>query len=114
MPPLLRTVIIPNNPSAILHMDTVNDYLHKELQARRMSGPFSREEVELILHGPFQSSPLIVAIQPQQPGTPDKCRVCCHLSKVTKNCVSVNSHIHKEDFPTRFDIASKVAEMVSV
>ena len=78
-----------------------------------MSGPFSHEETELILHGPFQSSPLIMAVQPQYPGVPDKLRVCWHLSKSTRAHPSVNSYIHKADFPTRFDLASKVAHMVS-
>jgi hypothetical protein len=79
-----------------------------------MSGPFSREEAEAILRGPFFSSPLVVDVQPQQPGTPDKIRICRHLSKASKSHPSVNSHIRKEDFPTRFDLASKVAEIVSL
>jgi len=114
MPSISSTVIIPNNPSVLPYMDTVSDYLRKELLTGRMSGPFSREEVELILLGPFQSSPLIVSVQPQEPGTPDKLRICRHLSKATKIHASVNSHIRKEDFPTRFDMASKVADMVSI
>jgi hypothetical protein len=113
MPPLLQTLIIPNNPSAIFHADVIDEYLRKEVLARRMSGPFSREEAELIMRGPFQSSPLIVSIQPQQPGVPDKLRICRHLSKATKTHSSVNSHICKDSFPTRFDTASKVAEIVS-
>jgi len=114
MPSLLHTVILPNNPSASLYMDAVDEYLLKELCAGRMSGPFSRDETELIMHGPFQSSPLIVAVQPQHPGIPDKLRICQHLSKSTKTHPSVNSHILKDDFPTRFDMASKVANMVSI
>ena len=113
MPPLLHTVILPNNPSIQPHMDFIDEYLQKELLAGRMSGPFSCMETELILRGPFQSSPLIVAVQPQHPGVPDKLRVCRHLSKSTKTHASVNSHIRKEDFPTRFDLATKVAHMVS-
>jgi hypothetical protein len=37
-----------------------------------MSGPFSCQEAELILHGPFFSSPFVVNVQPQQPSTPTK------------------------------------------
>jgi hypothetical protein len=113
MPSLLHTVVLPNNPSTLLYVDAVDEYLLKELSAGRMSGPFSREETELIMRGPFQSSPLIVAVQPQHPGIPDKLRICRHLSKSTKTHPSVNSHIFKDDFPTRFDVASKVANMVS-
>ena len=113
MPPLLQTVILPNNPSVTQHFDAIEDYLSKEVLSGRMSGPFSQEETELILRGPFQSSPLIVSVQTQQRGVPDKIRICQHLSKATKVHHSVNSHIHKEDFPTRFDMASKIADMVS-
>ena len=113
MPPLLQTVILPNNPSAAQHSEAIEDYLCKEVLSGRMSGPFSREETELILQGPFQSSPLIVSVQTRQCGIPDKIRICQHLSKATKAHPSVNSYIHKEDFPTRFDMASKIADMVS-
>jgi len=113
MPPILQTVIIRNNPSFLEHADTIFEYLHKEVSSGRMSGPFSQDVVERILRGPFHSSPLIAAIQPQGPGEPDKIRICRHLSKSTKDDASVNSHIAKEDFPTRFDTASKVADIVS-
>jgi len=79
-----------------------------------MSGPFSQEMVECILRGPFQSSPLIVSVQPQGPDEPDKIRICRHLSKSTRNIRSVNSFISKHDFPTCFDTASRVADMVSL
>jgi hypothetical protein len=113
MPPILQTVIIPNNPSILPHMTFIQEYLSKELVAGRISGPFAREETELILRGPFQSSPLIVSAQPQEPGIPDKLRICRHLSKATKSHASVNSHIRKDDFPTRFDMALAVAGIVS-
>jgi hypothetical protein len=113
MPPLTDAVILPNNPSTYPYLQDIQDYLQKELSAGRMSGPFSRGEAELILRGPFFSSPFVVDVQPQQPGTPDKIRICRHLSKASKSHPSVNSHIRKEDFPMRFDFASKVAEIVS-
>ena len=105
---------MPNNPSTISYLDTVSDYLTKEVTAGRLSGPFSQEVSEQILRGPFQSSSLIVSVQPQEPGVPDKLRVCQHLSKTTKVHASVNSHIRKDDFPTCFDTASKVADIVSL
>ena len=79
-----------------------------------MDGPFSRDIITSILRGPFFVSPLIVSVQPQGLGEPDKLRVCCHLSKSNKLTTSVNSHIKKEDFPTRFDTASRVADIVSI
>ena len=113
MPPLLHTIVFPNNPSSFLYTDAVDEYLCKEPFVERMSGLFSHEEMELIMRGPFQSSPLIVVVQPQHPGIPNKLWICRHLSKSTKTHPSVNSHILKDDFPTRFDVASKVAKMVS-
>lgn len=112
MPRLSDTVIFQNHPSALLYFDTVNKYLTDELLAGRMSGPFSLQHTENILRGPIFCSPLLVSVQIQQPGTPDKLRVCRHLSKGDKNTPSMNSHIHKEDFPTRFDTASRVADIV--
>ena len=114
MPALTNGIVLPNNPSTYTYMSNIQEYLQKELLAGRMSGPFSHKETELILCGPFQSSPLIVSLQPQQRSMPDKVRICRHLSKASKLHASVNSHICKEDFPTRFNLASKVAEIVSV
>ena len=114
MPALVEPVILPNNPSTYPYMREIQDYLQKELLAGRMSGPFSCEEAEAILCGPFFSSPLVVDVQPKQPGMPDKIRICRHLSKASKSHPSVNSHIRKEDFLTCFDLASKVAEIVSL
>ncbi|PPQ88522.1 hypothetical protein CVT25_009979 [Psilocybe cyanescens] len=76
MPTLKSTHIMNNHPSCRDYPDEVAQYLHDEVTACRMSGPYSRETVERILRGPFQSSPLIVAVQPQGPGVPDKVRVC--------------------------------------
>jgi hypothetical protein len=112
MPPITDTVIFKNHHSAILHSDAIDKYLTDELNAGRMSGPFSCHHAEEILRGPFFCSPLLVSVQTQQPGTPDKLRVCRHLSKGDKNTPSMNSHIHKEDFPTRFDTALRVADIV--
>lgn len=114
MPPIIDTVIFKNHPSVLPHSDAIDKYLTDELDAGRMSGPFPRQLVGKILRGPFFCSPLLVSIQTQQPGTPDKLRVCRHLSKGDKNTASMNSHIHKEDFPTRFDTALRVADIVGL
>ena len=113
MPILSQTVIIENHPSVLQYPDTIDQYLADEVHAGRMSGPFSRDATNLILRGPFFSSPLIVSVQTQAPGIPDKLRVCRHLSKSNKTNPSVNSYLNKEDFPTRFDTASRVADIVS-
>jgi hypothetical protein len=112
MPSLTKTVILQNHPSAMQYAEIVDQYLIDEVKAGRMSGPFSRQCTEHVLRGAFFSSLLLVSVQTQQPGTPDKLRVCRHLSKGDRENPSVNSHIHKEQFPTCFDTASQVADMV--
>jgi hypothetical protein len=83
MPPLIHTVILSNHPSCIEYSLAINEYLAAEVASLRMSGPFSHEDIGCILRGPFQSSPLIVSVQPQHPGEPDKIRICRHLSKAS-------------------------------
>lgn len=113
MPVLTETIIIPNHPSVNDNLDAVRDYVKTELEADRMSGPFSQQETERILRGPFYCSPFIVATQDQGSGLPPKIRVCRNLSKDATNMPSVNSFMDKDDFPTRFDMPSRVADAVS-
>jgi hypothetical protein len=110
MPSLTKTVILQNHPSAMQYAKIVDQYLIDEVKAGRMSRPFSRQCTEHVLRGAFFSSPLLVSVQTQQPGTLDKLCVCRHLSKGNRENPSVNSHI--QQFPTRFDMASRVADMV--
>jgi hypothetical protein len=112
MPELNKTNILKNHSSTTDNMKIIDEYLEEEVMAGRMSGPFSQQQAEAILRGPFQSSPLIVVFQSQGPGEPDKVRICRHLSKSSRDIPSVNSFIHKSDFPTRFDTAARVGDMV--
>ena len=113
MPNMLATTIIPNHSSCDPFMNDILSYLAEKVHDGRMSGPLSRTEVESTLRGPFYSSPLLVSVQPQAPGTPDKIRMCKNLSKGTKSVPSVNSHILKTSFPTHFDTMSRVADILS-
>ncbi|KAF7348151.1 hypothetical protein MSAN_01768000 [Mycena sanguinolenta] len=115
LPELDQTIIIPNHRSALEDSDVIREYLDTEISKGRMSGPYTREEMERICRGPFFSSPLIVATQDQGPGLEPKKRVCRHLSKgdPSSGTPSVNDHIDKEDFPTRFDMPSQMAELVA-
>jgi hypothetical protein len=115
MPVLTHTIILPNHWTADVERDTTLEYLKTEIDAGRMSGPFTREEMERICRGPFYASPLIVATNDQGPGIPPKKRVCRNLSKADarSGTPAVNDFISKEDFPTRFDMAPAMAELVS-
>jgi hypothetical protein len=69
----------------------------------------------LVCRGPFFASPLIVASSDQGPGLEPKKRVCRNLSKGDSKAgiPAVNDYIDKADFPTRFDMPSKMADLVS-
>lgn len=106
---LSQTIIMPNNPSTLSYPDTISNYLSKEVSAGRSSGPFSQEVTEKNLTWHL-SILLIVSVQPQDLEYLTNCQ---HLSKTMKFHASINSHIHKDDFPMCFDTASKVADIVS-
>jgi hypothetical protein len=113
-PDLEKTVIFPNHSSVVQHSAFVQNYLDEEILARRMSGPFTQEEVETIFSGRFQCSPMIVSVSVQGPDLPDKLCLCRHLSKGDKHTLSTNAYIDKEKYPTKFGSAAHVAEIVSV
>jgi hypothetical protein len=112
-PTLLQTTIFPNHPSCAKHEEFICSYLLEEVEARRMSGPFSRDETETILMGPFLCSPIIITVQPQNPGEPNKLCLSRHLSKGNKQQLSTNVYIDKEKFPTKYNTTAEVAEIVS-
>lgn len=118
MPPIRKTVIIPNHSSATKHKDLVNKFIAEEDEAGRMSGPFTQERLERILGGPFVSVSFLVVEASQGPGKPSKYRICNHASKggFDEDGVwldSINSFVEKDKFPTTFDTANQVANWVS-
>ncbi|GLB41063.1 hypothetical protein LshimejAT787_0902780 [Lyophyllum shimeji] len=115
LPRLKKSIVIRNHPSVDQFPSVVQDYIDAELAAGRMSGPFSFEEVERILRGPIHSSPFLVSEQIAGPGLPPKYRVCRNLSKAdpVSGMPAINSFIDKDDFPTSFDMALKVAAAVA-
>jgi hypothetical protein len=72
MPNLESTNILPNHPSVLEHPVAVDEYLETEVAAGRMTGPLDRAIVKKILRGPFQSSPLIVAVHRKPQATPTR------------------------------------------
>jgi hypothetical protein len=113
-PALTRSVIHPNHPSVDAHLQFVSEYLEAEVALGRMSGPFSQAEMESVCGGPFQSSPLLVVVRPGGLGEPDKLRPCINLSKRGPDAPAVNDHIDPDDFLTRFDSTSEMADLVSI
>ena len=111
--PLKESVIFPNHPSCLKYDKQILIYLQEEVTAWRMHGPFSQEEMEDIMKGPFQSSPIIIDVQPQLDGAPDKLRMCRHLSKHDRFHPSTNDFVDSSKFPTSFGSVSEVADIVS-
>jgi hypothetical protein len=115
MPILSSSVIIPNHLSAEADREVTREYIRTELALGRMEGPFSHAEMERVCRGPFYASPLLVSYNDQGPGLDPKKRVCRDLSMgdSRSGTPAVNDFIDKLDFPTRFDMAPKMAEVVS-
>lgn len=113
VPCLPSPVQISCRTTHLFHASSVDDYLAEEVLSGCMDGPFPRDEIERIVRGPFQSSSLIVAVQTQAPGEPDKICICRNLSKSHHSILSVNSFIKTVHFPICFDMAVRVAEVVS-
>lgn len=105
-PVLSHRVIFPPHPTTGADDLQILDYVHDEARAGRMDGPFESKEVQLILKGPFQCSPLIL----QEQG--DKIRICRHLLKHDRSHPSVNSFVAKDNFPTAFASTSEIAEIL--
>jgi hypothetical protein len=115
MPPILHTIIHQNHPSIKAHGSFARDYVLEETAHGRMSGLFTRSEMESICGGAFHCSPYLVVVRPGNAGEPDKLRLCINLSKsgsdeAGRDVLSVNEHIDPDNFVTRFDSAMIMAD----
>jgi len=110
---LAESIIFPNHPSCTNYNNEIRTYLEEEVVARRMFRPFSQAEMQDIMKGPFQSSPLIIDVQPQPNSAPDKIRMCQHMLKRDKFHPSTNNYVDAFKFPTHFGSVSEVGEIVS-
>ena len=108
--PRLPFSITPqNHSSSFEHFDFISTYIHEQVTIGRMSGPFSREELEVLFDGPFISSPLSVVAKA---GDPAKLRLVQNCSFPAFDGFSVNDFIDAADFPTTWGTASVVAQIV--
>ena len=112
-PELEESVIWPNSPTVEERASFVDEYLREEVEAGRMDGPFSKSQVEEILGSPFQSSPISIDVTIKPDGS-EKLRLCTNLSKRSKLHPATNDYIDTSKYPTRFDTAALVADIVSV
>lgn len=111
--PLSSTFTTPNHPSASLYLTPVLEYLHSEVKAGHMSGPFTRTQLEGILGGPFRSSPIQVVVKFDAEGKLSKTQMAINLSYKGPTGVSVNDMINSDDFPTNWGSATEIESIVS-
>ena len=110
--PISETYTPPNHFSVDEHLPDILKYFHEERNLGRMSGPFTKDEVENIL-GPFRTSPIQVHIVLAKDLDPEKKRICRNFSFKGVMGFSVNDCIDSDDYPTRWGSASVVEEIVS-
>ncbi|PPR03772.1 hypothetical protein CVT26_005787 [Gymnopilus dilepis] len=103
----------PNHPSADRYHSQVLDYLKSEVAKGRMSGPFTKRELEQIVGGPFRSSPIQVVAKHDSDGNLLKTRMAVNLSFKDGSGLSVNDMIDAEDFPTKWGTAAEVEQIVA-
>ena len=112
-PSMQQTIIWPNNKSVIEHEAYLEEYFQEEADDGRMSGPFTQQELKAICGGHFHSSPISVVVTLDEEGKEKKC-ICINLSKGTEELPSVNSFYDPKKYPTSFDTAASMAEIVSL
>lgn len=106
----------PNHKSASdtpAHRQFVVDYLRAEECLGHVSAAFPLSVLEEV-YGPIRSSPLGVVDKATPEGAPQKFRLITDASFPDSSGVSINSLIKSDDFPTRWDGAIEVAQMVSL
>jgi hypothetical protein len=97
--------------SALQHPHIVDEHIAEEVQAGRMSGPFTQDETHFIFNGHFRTSPLGLIEKEQGDG---KFRLIRYLSKKDADGISVNDMLNSDDFPTRWGSAWVVEQYVSI
>lgn len=110
MPRILQTSTPKNHASDPNHLTFIMDYAAEQVALGRMSGPYTRSEVESILKSPFVTSPLSVV---DKAGAPGKYRLVQNCSYRNELGVSVNMWIDPDDFPTEWGTAAEFAEIVA-
>lgn len=111
MAPLVSSYTPQNLLGADIYRGVCDEYIADELAKGRFSGPYSHEQLYAKI-GHFRSSPLQVVVKKGVNGTPDKYRVCRHLSYRGSRSTSINDEINSSEFPTEWGTAAEFAEIV--
>lgn len=100
----------PNHATEPAHLDFICTYVAEQHALGRMSGPYTKVQVESILGSHFVTSPLSVV---DKAGSPGKYRLVQNCSYKNADGISVNDQIDPDDFPTKWGTAAEVARYVS-
>jgi hypothetical protein len=117
IPTISEVFTPPNRKSTTDHAVFVNNYFASEASVGRITGPYTRDQVQNIFKsngGFFRSSPIGVVPKPRKPGqSQDQYRMVIDLSAPDSQGVSVNSLIDADDFQARWDGARVKGDYVS-
>ncbi|RDB20394.1 hypothetical protein Hypma_012506 [Hypsizygus marmoreus] len=105
--PISKTYTPPNHPSANLFHEDIEKYLFSECEKGRMAGPYSQEQLEEVLGGPFRSSLVQIVLKQVK-----RC-MAINLSFKGQTGFLVNDIIDAEDFPTHWGGASEVEDIIA-
>jgi len=107
---LSDSIIPPYRPSE--DDGYINDYCQEELVAARMSGPFSDPEMHSLCKGHFAACPVHVVVTTDKFGKIKHC-IIHNISFHGMASFSVNDLVDSDDFPTKWGMASIVANIMS-
>lgn len=108
LPPIPHTDTPPNQKSAIEVPHVIEEWAEAEKSLGRLEGPYSRQEMERRLGGPFRTAPLGVV---EKAGSPGKFRIVQNLSAAGGLGYSVNDHL--EPLGTEWGTAPTTGDIVS-
>lgn len=108
--PLRRTYVAPNHARRPEHVAFIREYLNEQRELGRMEGPYDEQTVRAKLLSPFMTSPSFVIAKA---GSPGKFRLVQDCSYKNEDGFSVNDSVEADKFPTKWDNASSVAQIVS-
>jgi hypothetical protein len=108
-PPLSRTFIPPNMPSAFVDLPKIDMFIEEELNSSQMSGPVSFEEALEFFNGPFHTASIGLIEKPPDSG---KWRMIRNFSATDEFRVSTNNWLDSDDFPIMWHSCSVIADFV--
>lgn len=108
--PLSSSFVPPNHHNISDYHDAIHEYINDELRLRRVSGPFTSEQLFSKI-GPFRSSPFQIVIKLLSVLLPRFVSVVIYLTKDLH--ISINDQISSDDFPTRWGSAEITASIIA-